>query len=1037
MPGAFIIKVILCLEIVFMTVVGWGQSINYKMNYYSIKDGLPNREVYDAIQDAQGFIWILTYKHLSRFDGYTFSDITKLVNQGFNKRKTELTNGEDAKFERLSKDLILIKYAKENSRFDLLNTSEIEVKNYNLSNLFSTKRVIGFVARATQQTVEVFCLEKNEIVLYSFNPLDHKIERLINFPLPDNFQDSLKNVQIEQDKLSGNIYFTAASLPVILFNTQRTTTSLSIPSVPHGKIYALVNSKLAVVDTSQNRILIYSTEDQSVCIIGKPLQSNNISQMWSDLDGNLLVASINNLVYKKLALINHINNKVIPLDHILETEKLISHFGGDHFLEQILLSTYSGFYTLSNEKKIFKSLLTTKLKNGNWGHIIRSMAEDGRGNLFVNTEKNEIFKMDMQKDSIIRTYKNSPYDEVSIDGSMKMIGENLWGVCAKTPDYDQLYSFNTVTEKFKYWPMPFKAYVIKAMMVVDSNQLVCFGRDFKLDTTAVYRFNLKTGKFENLSLSPKLPKLRYQYVFKDKNQVSWIGSSKGLYRFSLEDKKLEKIDFGPPENPQLDISVQTIATQPLTNHLILGTEYGVFIFDQVNRKFIDHFTRESIGLCNDNIEGLIPKNEYEIFVSTDNGLTLANTKTRQARNYYENDGLAHNEFNVLANHKGSNGHYYFGGTNGITIVTDSSLNKYNSKKVAISRFYTYNSKTGNEVSIAGNMENVKTLTIEPEEQYFGFDLMYPDYTEPRLNQYQSWLEEYEKDWQSPSTNSKLRYGRLPKGNYTLHLRAFPNVSNEQKIGVQVKEHFYRSPWFGAGISVLLLSSGLGLYYRAQNKKRTKELEKQKTAQKFKDLEAAALRAQMNPHFIFNCLGSIQQFVTSHDTESASKYLGNFSRLIRLALHSSVDGRHSLQDEIEMLDNYLGLERLRFGDKFTYEIQVDPKLDKEDIFFPPLLIQPFVENALVHGMKNKTEGGKIMISFKEENDQILASVTDNGPGVSTEKRSMDSSGHRSVGMTLTKKRLEILSGKDTFTMKHVIGPDGVPAGTQINILIPMS
>jgi len=222
----------------------------------------------------------------------------------------------------------------------------------------------------------------------------------------------------------------------------------------------------------------------------------------------------------------------------------------------------------------------------------------------------------------------------------------------------------------------------------------------------------------------------------------------------------------------------------------------------------------------------------------------------------------------------------------------------------------------------------------------------------------------------------------------------------------------------------------------QQKKRNEELELQKTNQRFKDLETAALRAQMNPHFIFNCLGSIQQFINEHDTESASKYLANFARLVRLALHSSVDGKHSLQDEIDMLDNYLGLERLRFGEKFTYEIQADPALDKEDIYLPPLLIQPFVENALLHGMKNKTEGGKINVCFNLHEKGINASVSDNGPGISAEKRSMDSSGHKSIGMTLTKKRLEILSNSDVFNVSSILDNEGVVTGTKVSMVIPI-
>jgi hypothetical protein len=285
-------------------------------------------------------------------------------------------------------------------------------------------------------------------------------------------------------------------------------------------------------------------------------------------------------------------------------------------------------------------------------------------------------------------------------------------------------------------------------------------------------------------------------------------------------------------------------------------------------------------------------------------------------------------------------------------------------------------------------------------------------------------------------NRSVNFASLAPGHYTFEVQAQNESgiwSEPSRWSFEIGIFWYQTFWFWSLMTAFIIRI-IVLWYRNRLIKAHKDLE---VRNKIRDLEAEALRAQMNPHFIFNCLGSIQQYITQHDSASASKYLSNFARLVRLALHGSVDGRHSLQDEIDMLENYLGLERLRFGEKFTFKIEIDPGLDKANIFFPPLLIQPFVENALVHGISNKMKDGKINISFTQKGDKLHVKVCDNGPGVSTVERALNVSGHKSVGMTLTKHRLEILSQKDSFFMKPVIGPDGKAEGTEVEIVIPIA
>lgn len=283
---------------------------------------------------------------------------------------------------------------------------------------------------------------------------------------------------------------------------------------------------------------------------------------------------------------------------------------------------------------------------------------------------------------------------------------------------------------------------------------------------------------------------------------------------------------------------------------------------------------------------------------------------------------------------------------------------------------------------------------------------------------------------------EINFANLSPGRYTFEVQARGEDgvwSESTRLSFFIRAAWWQTTWFWAAL-VALLGGGLALWYRSRLQLERREAE---TNNKIRDLESAALRAQMNPHFIFNCLGSIQYFIAENDADAAARYLARFARLVRLALHGSVDGRHSLREEMEMLDNYLALEQLRFRGRFVYAIETDPDLDIDDISLPPMLIQPFVENALLHGMKNKAEGGRISISFSEAAGALVATIIDNGPGFATDGNHATDGGHKSVGMMLTQRRLEVLSdkpGEKTFLRENILAADGKVVGMRVMLRV---
>jgi len=288
-----------------------------------------------------------------------------------------------------------------------------------------------------------------------------------------------------------------------------------------------------------------------------------------------------------------------------------------------------------------------------------------------------------------------------------------------------------------------------------------------------------------------------------------------------------------------------------------------------------------------------------------------------------------------------------------------------------------------------------------------------------------------------SNNREVNFANLSPGGYTFEVQAQNEGgqwSAPTRWTFEIRAAWWQTGWFWT-IMALVFAGSLGLWYRNRLHKAHQDAA---VRNKIRDLESAALRAQMNPHFIFNCLGSIQHFISENDAASATRYLSRFARLVRLALHGSVDGRHSLQEEIDMLENYLVLEQLRFRGKFTYVIEVSPELNPEDLFLPPMLVQPFVENALLHGMKNKAAGGQVVIRFAREGQTLRVTVEDNGPGFDAANRQADSTGYKSVGMMLTQHRLDILVGQSDQTAllrENILAPDGRVEGMRVVLRIP--
>lgn len=251
---------------------------------------------------------------------------------------------------------------------------------------------------------------------------------------------------------------------------------------------------------------------------------------------------------------------------------------------------------------------------------------------------------------------------------------------------------------------------------------------------------------------------------------------------------------------------------------------------------------------------------------------------------------------------------------------------------------------------------------------------------------------------------------------------------------QAKRH--KQQMFFTALFILLLFGIAFLVYNRFQLKKTLTLQRD-----LAEYEQKALHLQMNPHFVFNCLGSISSFIVQNGTDSAIKYLSKFSKLMRLTLEYSKESLIPIDKEIEGLQNYLELEQLRFNKMFDFSITKDQNIE-DDMAMPPLLLQPFVENAILHGLVPKKARGIITIDFAIDNDKLICTITDDGIGFTKSKQMKENSVtvHKSMALEITRKRLEVIqavtSKSSHVEINELTDANGEPAGTRIILNLPI-
>lgn len=302
------------------------------------------------------------------------------------------------------------------------------------------------------------------------------------------------------------------------------------------------------------------------------------------------------------------------------------------------------------------------------------------------------------------------------------------------------------------------------------------------------------------------------------------------------------------------------------------------------------------------------------------------------------------------------------------------------------------------------------------------------------------LDKLDSAWSQPTSDLKIIYDHLSSGSYKIRVRVYGNI-NEKHLRFNIPLPFWRTSLFLGCAGALLLASALLLVLIRQRKRRKRERLKSDINKQYAELELKSLKAQMNPHFIFNCLNSIKYFIET-DSKVANDYLYKFSMLIRSFLEQSNSNDTLVVKEIRLLTLYMEMEQLRSDHGFDFEFRVSKSINPDQIRIPAMLIQPFVENAIHHGIRHLNKRGHIAISFELSNGLITVTIEDNGIGRkrSREINQLALASHESMGSKFTEDRIRVINTvrNTNIQLSYVDKPDHADgtSGLKIILTIPL-
>ncbi len=709
------------------------------------------------------------------------------------------------------------------------------------------------------------------------------------------------------------------------------------------------------------------------------------------------------------------------------------------------VGTSGGGINKYDPKKIKFQHIRHTLKNPDLlrGNMIWSIFEDSKRRLWLGTHTGGLNVLD-QRSGDTRVFEYSEQTGGVGPGTAFSVCEDLDGTIWVGTRGGGLSRFNEGSGTFKRYlanrrnPEGLLGRTVRAMHV-DSEGIIWMA----VPGGGLHRFEPRTERFthylHNEDDGASIASNSAITLFEDSRNDIWVGTSNaGVCRFDRATGSFERFHYQDDARGSLSNDFVMAIAEDTSGAIWVGTYSGINRFDSDTRTFSRYNVKD--GLPNGVVYGALADDRGGIWLSTNRGLSRLDVVRGTFRNYHLDDGLQSYEYNSGAFFKNRDGQMFFGGINGVNMFHPDSIrdNPY-APPVVVSGV----KKFDQDVELPG--VPFEPVRFSYTDNFVTFEFAALDFTNPERNEFAYKLDGLNEDWIYCGNQRYATFTNLGAGHYEFHVKAANNdgVWNETgaSLRIVVTPPFWQSWWF----RLLSVVAGLTATFLTVRHLQRKQKHKAERERRFSELKLKALRAQMNPHFVFNTLNSIQYFISSNERKSAFEYLSKFSKLMRCILDNSERATVTVAEELDALRLYLDLERLRFEGKFDYHLTLDPAIDQHTIEIPTLLIQPLVENAILHGLNCERTGGLLDITLSLGQDAIVCSIEDNGIGIekSLEQKPQQNGQHKSAGLKVTQERLQTLNalrrnGKsiEIIDLGHENGQSHESHGTRVKIVIPI-
>ncbi|MFZ1677820.1 MAG: two-component regulator propeller domain-containing protein [Saprospiraceae bacterium] len=1013
----------------------------YTFRHIDQTEGLLHTTVKGIGQDARGFIWILSMNGLQRYDGSRFVNYPEIINQS----SVSVIHDSELNVDTLLHQVWILK----SDKMESLDLSDNRITKFNLPDYLHEETYRKPMLFTDEQQGQWF-IGEDGMIQYETNTRKIRGSFFNTNPGQHN-----RNTFIIKDPISGN-YWMEDYNHILIADTTTKRIYSSADMLPEHPLLAQIKNQYAT--SGAFRFLLMDSYHNLW------ISSWKQYLLRYNLDTHMLSTySLQDIRKKQKA------------DNKGDMTLLINAMYEDRQKNLWFATDYAGLLKYDREKDDFDFITSDeKISNGlRYNFSILSIFQDREDNIWLGTDRGI---------SIFNPYRNYFQSVRHVDGVEASLpkydindiietseGEILiatWGggisiydqqwnfirnIEFKGPaDYNLIWSF-VESDDGMIWvgtqhgyihiydPVKHTFSTLHPVETVNST-IVSMAKDHQGDILMglyngnVVIWNKKEQKFygyndTNIHTSPDGNTAWNIYV--DMANRCWVCTDSGVKEFDIQNHTFKKTYQPPVIDPEKGFTVRGI-DQFDDSTFVIGAIYGGIYFFNINTGIFSRLMMDE-QLTNTSIYAIKKDREGDIWFTTNYGLYKIHPDSSRVTIFnidhsIINAALGSSKFYALKDHRW-------------VTTTPAEIICFNPEKIG------KNHGDRLEVEICGInvfdtpvfidsfLKTHKPIHLPYTKNFISIEFSVLDFTELRQTKYSYRLSDVDKKWNYSTTRQFADYTDLKPGEYVFEVKADNGNGPSRITSFSI---IITPPWWGTIWFRLTVILAVGSFIYLILKKRIQLIRKESDLKnKIAETEMMALRSQMNPHFIFNCINSIDAMIQSNDKYRATVYLNKFAKLIRNVLDSSKQNKVPLSKDMETLQLYIDLELFRHQNKFMATVHADDELIQNDYKVPPLIIQPYVENAILHGLRQRNDhDGKLTITVTKENEHIVYVIEDNGVG---RKAGSGESGRngQGYGMQMSSDRIRLFNDEEIASVQITdLMSDGHSSGTRIRVQLKL-